>query len=263
MNNLSERQLKTIDNQVTGWLAELGQQVRQGLGANRSVQTKEGDFRNLVTDLDKSNQAWLLDHLRNLDSQAHFVAEEGDLKRPETMVGHVWFVDPIDGTLNFVHEKTDFAIMVALYVDGQPTLAWIAKVMSEEIYHGGPDLGVFCNEQKLPAVVDRSLDQAIVILSGRRLLSGEKPYRLLAEKALAFRVIGSAGISFVRLLQQQATGYLSKLSPWDLAAGRVLSESLGYQVKRLDGEPVNMLLSNTVLIATNKMHLETIKVIKD
>ncbi|GAP02610.1 archaeal fructose-1,6-bisphosphatase related enzyme of inositol monophosphatase family [Fructobacillus pseudoficulneus] len=264
MTEWTTDKLAQVDQTMTRWLADLGRQLRTNQQEDLHVQTKGGDFRNLVTNVDTENQAWLLEHIQMIDPDAHFVSEEGDDARPETMAGHVWFIDPIDGTMNFVHEGTDFAIMVALYVDGQPTLGWIIKVMANQVFHGGPALGAFVNDQRLaPVANDLALQEAVLILSGRRLVAGEMIYQKLAEAALAYRVVGSAGISFSRLFLQQATGYLSKLSPWDLAAGRVLAETLGYVVKTLDGSPLNMLSSNTVLIATTKTYRESVKIVKD
>lgn len=263
MTEWTNNQLIQVDQTVRRWLVELGRDARETKNQDLHVGEKEGDFRNLVTNLDTTNQAWLLDHIRSIDSDAQFVAEEGDLQRPETMAGHVWFIDPIDGTLNFVHEKTDFAIMVALYIDGEPKLGWIAKVMTNQVFHGGPTIGAFVNDQKLAPVADLGLAESILIVSGRRLICGEKTYATIASEALAYRVLGSAGITFSRLLLQQATGYFSKLSPWDLAAGRVLAETLRYVVKSLDGSPLNMLSSNTVLIATTKTYRESVKIVKD
>ncbi|CAK1231916.1 inositol monophosphatase family protein [Fructobacillus cardui] len=263
MTEWTNDQLTQVDQTVRRWLAELGREARKTKNQDLHVGQKEGDFRNIVTNLDSSNQAWLIDHIQAIDPAAQFIAEEGDLHRPETMTGHVWFIDPIDGTLNFVYEKTDFAIMVALYIDGKPTLGWVAKVMTSQVFHGGPAIGAFLNDQKLTQVPDLGLAESILVVSGRRLLKGERPYLALASAALAYRVLGSAGISFSRLFLQQATGYFSKLSPWDLAAGRVLSETLGYVVKPLDGSPLNMLSSNTVLIATTKTYRESVKIVKD
>ncbi|MDF7637056.1 inositol monophosphatase family protein [Leuconostocaceae bacterium ESL0958] len=246
--------LQALDQQVSAYLHQLGATSRQqALAGHFQVAEKAGDVRNLVTNIDRTNQADLLAFLKGLTPAAHFVCEEGDLQRPETMAGPVWFVDPIDGTMNFVHEQTDFAIMVAYYEDGQPQLGWILQVMADTLIHGGPSLGIAQNDQTLQPIADRPLEETVMLVSGRRLLAQEWPYPKLAATALAYRVLGSAGISFSRLALGQAQGYFSKLSPWDLAAGRVLCESLGYQVKNLDGSQPDMLSSNTVLIATNKV----------
>nr|WP_274381075.1 inositol monophosphatase family protein [Fructobacillus papyrifericola] len=228
-----------------------------------AVSCKKGDKRNLVTDLDRENQRVLIEKIQSLDAEARFVCEEAGEAKAKSMAGQVWFVDPIDGTLNFVLEDRDYAIMVALYEDGKPILGFICDVPEGRLFHGGKQTGVYLDDQKLAAVADLGLEDTVVLVSGRRLVTGEKPYAAFAERARAFRVLGSAGISFTRLLTGSASAYLSKLSPWDLAAGRALAEGLSYQVKNLDGSSPDMLLSNTVLIATNEIHREISKMAKD
>ncbi|MBS9334622.1 inositol monophosphatase family protein [Fructobacillus sp. M1-13] len=260
----TKKQIKAVDDRISSWIRDLAKETKQKR-AEESVKVsyKEGDHRNLVTDLDRSNQRALIARIQELDADARFVCEEAGEARAESMDGQVWFVDPIDGTLNFVLEDRDYAIMVALYEDGKPVLGWICDVPDGRLFHGGPKTGVYENDQPLPSVDDKTLEDAVVIVSGRRLVAGKKPYGQLAKGARAFRVLGSAGISFTRLLVGSAQAYLSKLSPWDLAAGRALAEGLGYEVKNLDGTSIDMLLSNSVLIATTKIHRELVKMLKD
>ncbi|MGQ2225757.1 inositol monophosphatase family protein [Fructobacillus fructosus] len=265
MIKLSDKnQLIKLDEQVSSWMKRLAQQTKEERQKQApDVSYKNGDRRNLVTDLDRANQRVLIEKVQSLDPEARFVCEEAGERRATTMAGQVWFIDPIDGTLNFVLEDRDYAIMMALYQDGEPVLGWICDVPAGRLFHGGNQTGVYMDNQALPVVKNQSLRDAVVIVSGRRLVVGEKPYGEMALQARAVRVIGSAGISFTRLFTGSAQAYLSKLSPWDLAAGRALAEGLGYQVKNLDGSLPNMLLSNSVLIATNEIHREISKMAKD
>ncbi|CAH1850332.1 inositol monophosphatase family protein [Convivina intestini] len=262
MTDSDLKELKAIDQMVCHWLEELMHQAQGLVQSHLDVQHKDGDTRNLVTNVDRENERWLDQKIRTFNPEAKIISEEGFGDHPLDMEGDVWFVDPIDGTMNFVHEHTDFAIMVALYRDGQPLLGWIADVMGNDIYHGGPAIGVQINQQQLSASPDLQLSQSILMLSGRRLVAGDYGYKTLAQKALAFRVIGSAGITFSYLLKGQVNGYFSKLMPWDVAAGRVLAEGLGFIVTNLDGQALNMLSSNTVLIATDSTHHEIVTMLK-
>lgn len=260
----SLEKIKEIDALVSGWIKDLAAQTKKERAQHAlKVSNKDGDRRNLVTNIDRDNQKVLIDKISSLDANARFVCEEAGEARAQSMEGQVWFIDPIDGTLNFVLENRDYAIMMALYEDGKPVLGWICDVPAGRLFHGGPRTGIYENEHLLEKISDKTLSDSVVIVSGRRLVVGEKPYSALAQRACAFRVLGSAGISFTRLFVGSAQAYLSKLSPWDLAAGRALAEGLGYQVKNLDGTRPNMLLSNSVLIATSSIHREVVKMVKD
>lgn len=246
-------EIQDIDQTVLLWLEELRTKTIAAMQDELTVGTKS-DVRDLVTNVDRANEKLINQKIRAYDSEAHIVSEEGFGDQQRDMKGHVWFVDPIDGTMNFVKEREEFAIMIALYIDNQPVLGWILDVVNNTVYHGGPEIGVFANQLRLTPPVDESLAQGIVLLSGARLLYGMFGYDHIAKAALGYRVIGAAGPSFIRVIRGQAVSYSSKMMPWDFAAGQVLAKTLGLSVSDIDGQPLDMLSSNIVLVATNRAH---------
>ena len=66
--------------------------------------------------------------------------------------GRVWIVDPIDGTMNFVKQHDNFAMMIGIYQDGEGKLGFIYDVMNDVLYAGGPAVGgVWANDQQISA----------------------------------------------------------------------------------------------------------------
>ena len=248
---LSQFEIQDIDQTVLLWLDHLRIKTLIAMQQQLEVDTKH-DVRDLVTNVDKDNERMINAKIRAFDSEASIVSEEGFGDQQRDMNGNVWFVDPIDGTMNFVKERANFAIMIALYVDNKPVLGWILDVVNNVVYHGGPQLGVFANHLRLDNPVNDTLSDGIVLLSGARLLYGMFGYDKIAKSALGYRVIGAAGPSFIRVILGQAVGYSSKMMPWDFAAGQVLAKTLGLSVSDIDGQPLNMLSSNIVLVATNR-----------
>lgn len=208
--------------------------------------------RDLVTNVDHSNEDFLVRQIRALDPVAKILAEEGTGDQVTDMNGHVWIVDPIDGTMNFVHQRNHFAMMVGLYVDGKPTLGYIFDVMANKLYAGGPEVGVTLNGELLAAPADVDLSAGLFGASAPLLIQDRFNMQTIIAKSLGPRIMGSAGIQISQVLAGELVGYLSYLRPWDFAAGRVLAESLGLVVSRVDGNPVNMLSSGAVLIATKR-----------
>lgn len=250
---LSQFEIQDIDQTVLLWLEDLRIKTSLDMQQKLEVSTKY-DARDLVTNVDKKNECIINAKIRAFDSEASIVSEEGFGDQKLDMKGNVWFVDPIDGTMNFVKARADFAIMIALYVDNEPVLGWILDVVNQVTYHGGPQIGVFANHLRLDNPMDDKLSDGIMLLSGARLLYGMFGYDKIAKAALGYRVIGAAGPSFIRVILGQAVGYSSKMMPWDFAAGQVLAKTLGLCVSDIDGQPLNMLSSNIVLVATNRAH---------
>ncbi|WP_251913190.1 inositol monophosphatase family protein [Lactiplantibacillus plantarum] len=226
-------------------------QVLAKMGTHLTVAEKTSR-RDLVTNVDHSNEDFLVRQIRALDPVAKILAEEGTGDQVTDMNGHVWIVDPIDGTMNFVHQRNRFAMMVGLYVDGKPTLGYIFDVMANKLYAGGPEVGVTLNGELLAAPADVDLSAGLFGASAPLLIQDRFNMQTIIAKSLGPRIMGSAGIQISQVLAGELVGYLSYLRPWDFAAGRVLAESLGLVVSRVDGNPVNMLSSGAVLIATKR-----------
>ncbi|AYE58046.1 fructose 1,6-bisphosphatase [Lactiplantibacillus plantarum] len=226
-------------------------QVLAKMGTHLTVAEKTSR-RDLVTNVDHSNEDFLVRQIRALDPVAKILAEEGTGDQVTDMNGHVWIVDPIDGTMNFVHQRNNFAMMVGLYVDGKPTLGYIFDVMANKLYAGGPEVGVTLNGELLTAPADVDLSAGLFGASAPLLIQDRFNMQTIIAKSLGPRIMGSAGIQISQVLAGELVGYLSYLRPWDFAAGRVLAESLGLVVSRVDGNPVNMLSSGAVLIATKR-----------
>lgn len=226
-------------------------QVLAKMGTHLTVAEKTSR-RDLVTNVDHSNEDFLVRQIRALDPVAKILAEEGTGDQVTDMNGHVWIVDPIDGTMNFVHQRNHFAMMVGLYVDGKPTLGYIFDVMANKLYAGGPEVGVTLNGELLAAPADVDLSAGLFGASAPLLIQDRFNMQTIIAKSLGPRIMGSAGIQISQVLAGELVGYLSYLRPWDFAAGRVLAESLGLVVSRVDGNPVNMLSLGAVLIATKR-----------
>lgn len=240
--------LQKLDAQVQTWLKEAAAQTKSHMD-HLNVATKSNP-RDLVTNVDKANEELLAGKIRAAFPNDKIVSEEGFGDTVTSMAGAVWFIDPIDGTMNFVKEHENFAIMLGLYIDGQPVLGWIYDVMRDLLYHGGPALGVFENERLLPSVPNDGLGEGLFLVSSARMMDGDYHYEQFAKHSLGLRILGVSAQSFVRMIKGQAATYASLQNPWDFAPGVVLATGMKLSVSQIDGQPLDMLKSNIVLVAT-------------
>lgn len=251
-----------LDKQVIEMLQRVNQRTLQRMQEPFQVTTKT-NYNDLVTSVDRQNERDIDDYLRRIDPGCQILSEEGFGSRQITDTsGHLWIVDPIDGTLNFVKQHNHFGIMLALYVDGQPTRGYIMDCMNRRLYHGGPGRGVFANGHQLSAPENLSLREGLISISSPLILGNIKRLPRVAREASGLRMYGSAAMEMIGMLNGELVGYVSYLHPWDLAAGRVLAEELGLVVKSIDGTAPDVLSSNLVLIATKQVSRE-IKVLTD
>ena len=252
---------KQIDEFLVKLLNTVGQTLRTDAIKKKSVGTKK-NRNDLVTNFDKKTEQFVNSEIKKTFPDATIVSEEGYGDAVQDMSGLVFFVDPIDGTMNFVKRQDDFASMIGVYIDGEPLNGAIINVMDNEIYHGGKEIGLFINDKRIENPKNLPLIEGLVDVSAPMALANKFNVQEVIKKSSGFRVYGSAGIIFGHLLTGKEVMYMSYLAPWDLAAGRVLCEAAGMNVVSIDDAPINMLKSQVVIVGTSKVVSEALTTVK-
>ncbi|HIY93753.1 inositol monophosphatase family protein [Companilactobacillus sp. HBUAS56275] len=252
---------KEIDEFLVKLLRNVGESLKDDALKKKSVDTKK-NRNDLVTNFDKKTERYINSELKEAFPEATIVSEEGYGDLVTDMSGLVFFVDPIDGTMNFVKRGDDFASMIGVYIDGKPLIGAIIDVMGNNIYHGGKEIGLFINDEKIDAPKNLSLVEGLVDVSAPMALANRFNVQDVIKKSSGYRVYGSAGIIFGHLLTGKEVMYMSYLAPWDLAAGRVLCEAAGMDVVSIDDTPINMLKSQVVIVGTQKVVSEALTTVK-
>lgn len=252
--------LQEIDHKVQQLMWDVQKRTLDRMKQSYDVNLKTS-YKDLVTTVDKENERYLNQRLREIDPDAKIISEEGYGDQVNDLKGHVFIVDPIDGTMNFVMQHCNFAIMIALYVDGEPTYGYIMDVMNDKLYHGGNGDGVFVNNHQLNTPANNSLHDSLMVINAGLTLDGGHNVREVGKQARGLRMYGSAGIEMIYVITGRIGGYLSYLKPWDLAAGMVLALELGLVVKGIDEQQVNVLSSNLVLVATKQVASDVLELV--
>lgn len=245
--------IEELDLNAQKIIRQAGKNAYNKMCSDYQVDTKT-NYTDLVTTVDRENEQLINKALRELDPTSRILSEEGfGDQQLSDLHGHLWIVDPIDGTMNFVKQHNNFAVMLALYIDGVPTLGYILDVVHDRLYHGRRGQGVYVNDQQMSQPADQGLRESLLAMNRILTLSGDPRLRELAQTAIGLRMYGSAGIEMIDVLTGQLGAYISNLKPWDLAAGRMLAEELGLVVKSIDGTSLDVLSSNLVLVATSQV----------
>ncbi|MGT2895577.1 inositol monophosphatase family protein [Streptococcus entericus] len=235
-------------------IRQAGLLIKEQMGIEVKVETKSA-ATDLVTNVDKACQQFLVESIQDRYPNDHFLAEEDNLKTNPSR-GAVWVIDPIDGTVNFVTQQQDFAVMLAYLEDGVGQFGLIYDVMADKLYSGGKGFPVTCNGGALPLVSGGLLNQSLVASNTR--LYAQNAYHLadLFNRSLGVRNYGCAGLSMARVLAGQLWGYASYLCPWDYLAAAIMGEELGYLLETLDGSKLDMLSRQSVIFYPAQEQLE-------
>lgn len=241
------------DTLIKQWIKEAAESIEAA--KEESLKIEEKSARNdLVTNMDKQIEEELTKKIRTEFPEDRICGEEGFGDDLEDLNGTVWFVDPIDGTLNFVLQQENFAVMIGVYEDGVGTQGYIYDVVKNELYHAIKGEGVFCNGKPIKLPDDKSLSEGLIATNSQLMTQDRfSEYRKLADQSMGVRMLGSAGLEVIELLKGNVMAYMaSKLSPWDIAPGKVMIEEIGFKVSQFDGSPVDLLNRNKTIFSTSK-----------
>ncbi|SEK70532.1 myo-inositol-1(or 4)-monophosphatase [Carnobacterium iners] len=255
MNRLIER-----DQLIEEWLYEAAKISKKSFEQTISVEEKT-TRTDLVTNIDKKIEQFFIEKISTYFPGERVLGEESS-KYPFTdLKGTVWIIDPIDGTLNFVKQKSDFAIMIGIYENGIGYLGYVYDVMRDELYSAAKNQGAYLNGEQLERVEDIPLREGLVAIS-HRLMTNENSdeARRIGRASSGVRMIGSAGLETTRVATGKLVAYIgASLAPWDIAAGKIIAEELGLIYTQLNGEIIDMLCHNKTVVATPSAHKEIIK----
>src|SRR5215813_9751628 len=86
-----------------------------------------------VTEVDRASEKAVVDYLTGRFPDHSIVAEESsELTRDKR---YQWYIDPLDGTTNFIHHVPIYAVSIALYVDGKAAVGAVYDPVHQEMFH--------------------------------------------------------------------------------------------------------------------------------
>lgn len=194
-----------------------------------NVRRKENNHQNLVTDFDVWVQAQLAAGLGKIAPEAAFFAEE---QENDAVRGLTWFVDPIDGTTNFISTRRNFAICVALYDGTTPIFGVVYDVVNDICYHALAGGQAYANTRPLAgrapvAMEDALFDASLTTMNTLSTRAGKSLHRL-SRAVRGHRALGSASLAMCHIAEGTLDAYFSnRLYPWDYAASGVILQAVG------------------------------------
>lgn len=197
--------------------------------------------RDLITAADLASERLIVERLRAAFPEDAIEAEEEVQDAPRAAGERRWFVDPLDGTINFVHQLPCFAVSLALYAGGRPEVAVVHAPRLGETFTAVRDGGAHLNGVPIGVTRTARLAEAIVA-TGFPYGRGELEHSNLENFGRFFydvrglRRMGSAAIDLCYVAAGRFDGYWElHLAPHDVAAGALIVREAGGLVTDADG----------------------------
>jgi myo-inositol-1(or 4)-monophosphatase len=251
-----------MHTQIVEWLNEIVPFIKKSLLEPLSIETKL-HRKDLVTNIDKKVQDYLVQKITEAYPTHMIVGEELINSPINDNREHVWIIDPIDGTANFVKQKDHFCILIAYYENDIGRLGYIFDVMNDDLYYAIENKGAFLNNKKLVEPTEISLRDGLVSVDVRDWY-GEKCFGKLAEESFDIRYFGCGGIDSIHVITGKFAAFAtSKSGPWDLAAQLVFAKELGLKVSRFDGGELNYLDHGDWVLSNKGTYVDLIHILED
>ncbi len=232
--------------------------------ANLQVSRKgPGDF---VSAADKKAEKVLFEELSKARPGYGFVMEESGRVEGADRT-HVWHVDPLDGTKNFLHSVPHYAISIGLERDGEVVAGCIFNPANDEMFVAEKGKGAYMNNQRLRVAQRRELADALVCCGIPHMGRGgfevfRREIDLIMPKVSGIRRFGAAALDLAYVAAGRCDAFWERgLSSWDLAAGIVIVREAGGFITDVNDSP-DMMKTGSVLAGNPDMHQLILAIIK-
>ncbi len=250
-------------NKIVEIAYKAGDIIKEGASKDKSINYK-GSI-DLVTEYDLKVEKFLKDKLMPIFPNHEIIAEESS-KNPFKEYNNAIFIDPIDGTTNFVHGFPFVSISIGVYTEKVGQYGIVYNPIMNEMFFAEYGKGAFLNGEKISVSNKESLDKSLCA-TGFPYIKDDLPYLMqILEKTLSIsrgiRRAGSAAIDLCYVAKGVFDLYYeTNLKPWDISAGIIILREAGGTVTDFNGG--NQELKTGALIASNSLvHKEFLELIK-
>lgn len=216
-----------------------------------------------VTDVDERAEKAIREVIANRAPGDLILGEEGGGSRWDS--DRIWIVDPLDGTVNFVHGVPQFSVSIALWEEGKPRVGVVLDVMRSEEFVAVIGQGATLNNSSVGVSGTQDLSDSLLVTGfpyDRR--THARAYLVVVadilESARGMRRLGSAALDLCWVACGRFDGYWEHggkfgVKPWDIAAGMLIVTEAGGQVTDETGH-FNQLETKAIVATNGLIHEE-------
>jgi myo-inositol-1(or 4)-monophosphatase len=233
-----------------------GEILRAGFGQPHQITMKSET--DLVTEIDHRSEAYLINEIQQHFPEHYIVTEEsGHLEgSPQAC----WYLDPLDGTINYAHGLPFFAVSVA-YAQGEHVmLAAVYDPLRDEMFSAERGRGAWLNNAPIRVSQRDELIESLLVSSFPKddpaaLQESLRYFAYFLPRVRSLRRMGSAVLDICYVACGRLDGmWAMQLEAWDAAAGVLLVEEAGGVVTKLDGSPYALRAPHDLIAANPRLH---------
>ena len=193
-------------------------------GELEKLQVSKKGPTDFVTNSDLKAEKIIIEELQKGRPNYSIISEESELKKNKD-TENTWIIDPIDGTVNFLHGIPHFAISIALKCKDEIISGLIFDPIKNELFYAEKNNGAFFNNQRIRVSKKNQINDCLFASSGN----------LENKIDLPYRKSGSAALDMAYVASGRYDGYFqNNLNLWDIAAGIIIIKEAGGLISKID-----------------------------
>tara|TARA_Y100000992_G_scaffold103331_1_gene67244 strand:+ start:533 stop:1273 length:741 start_codon:yes stop_codon:yes gene_type:complete len=193
-------------------------------GEVEKLQVSKKGPSDFVTNADIKTEKIIIEELKKAKPNYSIVSEENGIEKNKDD-NNFWIVDPIDGTINFLHGIPHFAISIALMSGKEIVSGLIFDPIKDELFYAEKNNGAFFNNQRIRVSKKNDLNECLFVTGGK----------IMKDLELNYRKSGCAALDMAYVAAGRYDGYFQKnLNLWDIAAGIILVKEAGGIINDID-----------------------------
>jgi myo-inositol-1(or 4)-monophosphatase len=233
----------------------------------KRVVVESKGLANFVSEADLAAEKAILHRIRQ-DYPTHVIMAEESHQSAVSQAEHLWIIDPLDGTSNFLHGIPHFAVSIAYYHHGLPQLGIVVNPISGDCYSTVVDQGAWHGTQRQRVSPATAIDQ--IILSCGFYYDRGRMMRATLDTLGAFfqnnihgmRRFGAAALDLCNVgCGQYGLFFEYKLHPWDYAAGLLFVSEAGGRVTDCNNHPLSLSAPSSLCATNGAIHDQALSVI--
>ena len=185
--------------------------------------SKKGPL-DFVTNSDFKVEKIIIEELKRARPNYSIISEENGVENNNDK-NNTWIIDPIDGTINFLHGIPHFAISIALKCDNEIISGLIFDHIKNEMFFAEKENGAFFNNHRVRVSKKNQLDDCLFVTGGQ----------IFQKLDLTYRKSGCAALDMAYVAAGRYDGFFqNNLNLWDIAAGIILIQEAGGVLNKID-----------------------------
>ena len=211
--------------------------------------SKKGPY-DFVTNSDLKTEQIIIDELKKAKPNYSILSEEKGIENNKDE-NNTWIIDPIDGTINYLHGIPHFAISIALKSYDQIIAGLIYDPIKDEMFYAEKNNGAYFNNQRIKVSKKNKIEDCLFV-------AGSK---INYDNELLIRNSGCAALDMAYVASGRYDGYFQKnINLWDIAAGIIIVEEAGGILNEINLSSINDL---KIIASNNSINNELVQKLKN